>query len=318
MIQVHRYDPNTSLLWDAFVADCWNGTFLATRKYLAYHKDRFIDQSLVFTDEGGRWLGVLPAACSMQSDVVSSHPGITFGGVLHGGALQGPVMLEVLKKAIDMYARNGFRHFQYKAIPAIYHRYPCEDDEYALFRLGAHLYRTDLLSVVNLLSQAPIQARDQARLRRLARQRIDFDQGVQYLPAMWSILEEQLHRNHGAMPTHNLAEIQDLSSRFPDRIQCTVALQQGRLAAATITYHFDQVVHGQYITATNQGRNLDSSAAIISYLITKARNAGGSWFDFGNSNERDGQCLNEGLHHFKKRFGSTGLTQRFYQIDLDE
>jgi hypothetical protein len=190
MIRVHRYSTAESSLWDAFVADCWNGTFLATRKYLGYHKDRFVDQSLVFTDESGRWLGVLPAARSAQADVVSSHPGMTFGGVLHRGALAGSVMLDVLQMAVDVYARQGFKHFQYKSIPHIYHQYICEDDDYALFRLGAHLYRTDLLSVINLLAESSFPRKEQARFRKLLRQDIDIAEGAQYLPEMWTVLTE--------------------------------------------------------------------------------------------------------------------------------
>ena len=43
----------------------------------------------------------------------------------------------------------GFRAFDYKTIPHIYHRQPADEDRYALFLLGAQLIRRDMLSVVD-------------------------------------------------------------------------------------------------------------------------------------------------------------------------
>jgi hypothetical protein len=61
-------------------------------------------------DDGGQIIGVFPAALDPQHrDTVVSHPGLTYGGVVHKEALRGAVMLEVLQEIYDLYA--GFIPF---------------------------------------------------------------------------------------------------------------------------------------------------------------------------------------------------------------
>jgi hypothetical protein len=104
--------------WDAFCADAINATFLHTRRFLSYHGERFVDRSLVLEDESGRWLGVLPAAVDPDdAGVVVSHPGITYGGVLHQGALRGEAMLDAVVAAARCWREgHGHRALRYKAV----------------------------------------------------------------------------------------------------------------------------------------------------------------------------------------------------------
>ncbi|MDE6287541.1 MAG: GNAT family N-acetyltransferase, partial [Muribaculaceae bacterium] len=78
MIEVERYDPQLAPVWDAFVDEARNGSFLFKRDYMDYHADRFEDFSLVARGHGGKLLAVLPAC--RQGEVLSTHAGLTFGG----------------------------------------------------------------------------------------------------------------------------------------------------------------------------------------------------------------------------------------------
>ena len=55
------YRPDDAAAWDDLVARSANGTILHTRKFLAYHGDRFRDRSLVVTKSNGKLAGVLDA-----------------------------------------------------------------------------------------------------------------------------------------------------------------------------------------------------------------------------------------------------------------
>jgi hypothetical protein len=96
-LTVRRYETRDAAEWDNLVAASWNGTFLHGRKFLSYHGERFRDLSLVIEDARGRTVGVFPAAYdNAQEDIALSHPGLTYGGVVHDGRLRGAAMLEAL------------------------------------------------------------------------------------------------------------------------------------------------------------------------------------------------------------------------------
>ena len=43
MFEIRRYTSGDKALWDQFVAQSKNGTFLFFRDYMDYHADRFCD-----------------------------------------------------------------------------------------------------------------------------------------------------------------------------------------------------------------------------------------------------------------------------------
>ncbi len=150
-VAVRRYTEQDAEAWDKLVVESWNGTFLHQRRFLSYHGDRFQDLSLIIEDGKGHIVGVFPAALDpVQEDVLMSHPGLTYGGVVHSGFLRGALMLEVLHAVAESYRAIGLRLLQYKAVPYIYHKAPATDDLYALFCLEAVRYRCDLSAAVDL------------------------------------------------------------------------------------------------------------------------------------------------------------------------
>src|SRR4051795_11955064 len=88
--------------WDALVARAPAGTFLHTQRFLSYHEDRFEDASVVLRDRRGRLIAVMPGAVDPSDrNRVSSHPGATFGGVVHDGSLVGASMIHALRSICD-------------------------------------------------------------------------------------------------------------------------------------------------------------------------------------------------------------------------
>jgi len=59
MFDIIRYTPEKADIWNQFVAEAKNGTFLFDRNYMDYHSDRFNDHSLMFYEKN-RLLAVLP------------------------------------------------------------------------------------------------------------------------------------------------------------------------------------------------------------------------------------------------------------------
>jgi hypothetical protein len=129
MIRVKRYAAEDRGDWNGFLDRARNGVFLFHRDYMEYHADRFRDHSLLFFDDD-RLLALLPA--SERDGVLSSHGGLTFGGVLSDGKMRTPRMLDLFGHLLDYARGQGFRRLVYKAVPHIYHRVPTEEDLYAL------------------------------------------------------------------------------------------------------------------------------------------------------------------------------------------
>src|SRR4051794_21863027 len=131
-MRARAYTPDDAASWDALVDRSSNATFLHSRRFLGYHGDRFVDASVVVTDNAGEFLGVMPAAESAADGfVVVSHPGATFGGLVHEGALHGGHAIEAFEAIAAHYRERNVTSLEYKAVPLMYQRRPQQDDLYA-------------------------------------------------------------------------------------------------------------------------------------------------------------------------------------------
>lgn len=302
---------------DAFVADSPMATFLHTRRFLSYHGERFRDLSLALIGEGDRLLGVFPAAADPGDERrVVSHPGATYGGIVHDGRLRGERMIEALEAIARQYASAGFERLRYKAVPHIYHRAPSGDDLYALFRLGARRYRCDLSSAIDLDSRANPSERRRRSLKKALKAGVEIKRGGDVIAPLWRVLEDNLAREHGAKPVHPEEEIALLHSLFPEEIEFVAADLDGEVVAGVALFVTARVMHAQYIAASPAGYQVSALDALFESCIADAKARGLRWFDFGTSNEQEGRVLNEGLYQFKSEFGGGGVAHESFELDL--
>jgi hypothetical protein len=315
-LSVRPYDGSDADAWDAFCEDSLQATLLHTRRFLSYHGDRFSDKSLIIEAEG-KCLGLFPAALAPDdASLVVSHPGITYGGVLHQGKLRGERMVEVLSEICRHYRSQGYAKLTYKAVPHFYHRAPAQDDLYALFRLAAERRRCDLSCTIDMQHRLPGSNRRRRSLKKATTAGLEITQGRENLPALWAILTENLGVKHGAKPVHSLEEVSLLAARFPEHIRCVCASADGEMVAGLLLFITPTAHHAQYIASSKQGYEITALDLLFEHCITKALAEGRRWFDFGISNEQQGMVLNNGLYSFKSEFGGGGTVHEFYEIDL--
>jgi hypothetical protein len=316
---VRRYKEDDAEAWDALTSESWNGTFLHARRFLAYHGDRFQDMSFVVEDDRERVVGAFPAALDPEDTrTVVSHPGSSYGGLVHKGTLRGVALLKVLQDICASYRAMGLRCLRYKPVPYIYHTVPSADDLYALWRLGAVRYRCDLSATIDLGASrktSKLRRRDLAKSRRAG---LRIMSGEEYLEPFWPVLESNLRDKHATRPVHTLDEITYLHDRFPRQVRCIVATVGHRMLAGVVLFQTPRVVHVQYSASTEEGNSLGASTAVMSYAIGEGRRARARYFDFGVSNEQEGRILNEGLYRFKASFGAGGVAQEFYEVTLEK
>lgn len=316
-MRVAAYQNSDSGRWDSLVDESPMGTFLHSRRFLSYHGDRFDDQSLLFFDEKRRLVGVLPAAVDPDDRTrIVSHPGATYGGLIHAGRLLGDKMLQALAAACEHYETAGFNRFLYKATPTIYHRAPSDDDLYALFRLRSQRVRCDLSAAIAIEHRGRVTERRKRGARKAANSGVEIRKGGDLLPLYWPVLEATLQERHRAMPVHSLDQIIALAGRFPSHIMCCCAFLDDNLVAGVVIFETATAAHAQYIAATPEGRSTGALDMVFEHLIDRANDDGKRYFDFGISNEDQGWTLNNGLFNFKSEFGASGVVHEFYEIEF--
>lgn len=316
-LRVSPYTHEDAAEWDEFLAEAPMATFLHSRRFLRHHGDRFADRSLMLHDARSRLVGVFPAASDPADERrVVSHPGITYGGVVHRGSLGGPAMIRAMAEIRDHYSRAGFRTLRYKVVPDIYHRRPSSDDVYALVHVGARLYRCDLSCAIDLADRAPRSERRRRGERRALKEGVEIAVGSERLEDFWVVLEENLATRHGVRPTHSIDEMRDLLSVVPESLEIVTARIGGAVVAGVVLFKTPRVVHAQYIASTDEGRASSALDAVFEDCIRRAKASSARFFDFGISTEDEGRLLNAALHKFKSEFGGGGVVHLFFEVDL--
>jgi len=309
-------DADDAGAWDYFCRGAHGATFLHSRAFLSYHGTRFVDRSVVI-ERQGEWLGLIPAAVHPADPaIVVSHPGATYGGIVHQGRLRGAHMLPALDAACALWASAGHARLQYKAVPHIYQAAPAQEDLYALFRAGAVRYRVDLSSCIDLRCRLPVSERRKRGKRRAERAGVHIVQGREHLAALWPVLADNLMRNHGATPVHTLDEITLLADRFPEHIHVMAAQVDGAVEAGIVLFLGPVVAHAQYIASSRAGHALNALDLLFDEAIGQGVRSGKRYFDFGISTEDQGRVLNDGLAQFKNEFGAGGVVHEFYELNL--
>ena len=311
------YADSDASAWDDLIGRSCNGTFLHSRNFISYHGGRFRDSSLLIENRRGRVVGVFPAAGAPSNPgLVVSHPGLTYGGIVHDGSVRGGLMISALEEIADHYRGRGYLRLRYKAVPAMYHSMPADDDLYALFRLDARRYRSDLSAAIDLGHRGPVKERRSRSRKRAEAAGVSTAQDWDEIAAFWKILELNLARRHGSSPLHSLAEIQLLHDRFQKEIILLVARVGQVPVGGILLFWAGPVLKLQYSATTDEGRNTCATDLLMEYGIELARNLGCRFFDFGTCTLDEGRNLGEDLYQFKSEFGAGGIVYDHYELDL--
>ena len=89
------------------------------------------------------------------------------------------------------------------------------------------------------------------------------------------------------------------------------------MIAGTTIFETERVAHVQYISADENRNDTGSLDVLFEHLIGKVFNDK-AYFDFGTSNENEGQNINRGLLFWKEGFGARSVTQDYYQIETKQ
>ena len=310
-LRIVIYSKENKDLWNKFVDDSKNGTFILKREYMEYHSGRFTDYSLMIYDEN-KLVAIMPA--SINEEEVRSHGGLTYGGFIVNRKMTAQLMLLVFKNVVDYLKEQGIKKLVYKRVPYVFYNYPSDEDLYALFRYGAQLTARNISTSILLSDRIRFSERRRRNVKKALKSNLIFSQSNDY-KAYFEMLEEVLESRHGAKPVHSLSEMEYLTSQFPENIKLYATFDVDKMLAGVIIYETPLVAHTQYIASSYEGRNCGALDFCFDKLVNEVY-TDKVYFDFGTSNEERGQYLNEGLIEQKQEFGARGVAYDEYTLNL--
>jgi hypothetical protein len=278
---------------------------------MEYHADRFQDASLLVCD-GDRLVACVPA--NREGDVVTSHGGLTFGGVVARKETGLRRMLDVFAAVVAHLRESGCTEWVYKPVPHIYQLAPADEDLYALARHGARLIARDAAAVISPARSAGYDRGRRGSVNRSRRHGLAVAREHDVRPYV-ALLEHVLAAAHDAAPVHTADELQVLADRFPDGIKLYAARHEGELVGGIVVYETAMVARAQYIGAGDEGKRLGAVDAIIDRLLTHEYRDK-PFVDLGTSSHPATGELNEGLARNKESYGATAVAFDRYAVPL--
>lgn len=312
MILFKKYSKEDKNIWDTFIDESKNGTFMLKRDFIEYHSDRFQDYSLLILNDS-KLIAVLPA--SIHGSEVRSHGGLTYGGIIYSRKMTAQMMVEILASLVEYLKQHDVSSLIYKRVPAIYNTYPADEDLYALFRINAELYRRDISTSIYLPDRIAFNERRRRNIKKAIKADLEFRQSYDYTGYI-EMLTDVLASKHGVRPVHTGEELEYLASNFPENIKLYVAVSGGKMIAGTLLFITKKVVHSQYIANSQEGKMCGALDFVFDKLINDVF-SDFTYFDFGISTEEEGRYLNEGLIEQKQEFGGRATVYDFYKIDIN-
>ena len=310
-LTLERYAPEFQTPWDSVVASARSQHFMFRRAYMDYHQDRFEDASwILFT--GSDPIAVFPA--SRDGDMLTSHGGLTFGGLLSDERLGLAQTIAALDLLIAELANTGIRTLEYKPMPHPYQRLPADEDLYALHALGATVVKREVTTAIPPRAEVRTSQERRRGLRRFRQLGLEVSESDD-VERFALLLRNVLASRHNAAPVHSADELRLLKDRFPENIRLfvTASPDDDELLAGVLIFQTATVAHAQYIAASDAGRESAALDGIFDHLIHERYPH--LWFDFGISNGRTGE-LNVGLLRNKEGYGGRTVLHDRYRLDV--
>jgi len=302
---------------DAFILDPeTNGEFINTIKYLSYHGERFLEDSIYVTDkENGSVMGVVLATVDQKHKSVVSYGGTTFAGPVLNLKMSFQHCEAVMELLLDYYERR-YQQIKFKITPEFYSNRQIGVISYILLKHGYRYGMTALANVIDLFGiteeETVFRLYDSKRrnqIRKSIRNELfTISRGDAIKSDIWLAMNESLGRKFGVRATHSYEEISELQKKFPKSIiPYEVYSKEGEYAAFALIFKFKNVFHTQYLDVNYAYSKEYPNLFLIHFLIQDAANERYRLFSFGASTEQDGQFLNEGLFTYKQGYGGGSI-----------
>ena len=309
---IKKYSAEDYKVWNDFVAQAKNATFLFHRDFMEYHKDRFEDFSLlVYEDQKLR--AILPA--NKKGNSLYSHQGLTYGGLVFSSKLKAEKEESILDEILFFLKENKFETLYYKPIPNFYFAEGNAAMDFFLMKRGAVLERKEMNLAVNLTVPLKISKSKMKHFRRIENLDLDIFEEESFDPFWEKILKPRLLEKFDVKPVHSKEEITLLKARFPQNIRQYSAYRNDEIIAGITIFETKNVVKSQYAATSKIGEEFRALDFLFINLIHKYKRKGKHFFDMGIV-DSDTEDYNTGLLKQKEELGCSVYNQDFYKIEI--
>lgn len=312
MINIRKYHQNDYSIWNDFVAQAQNATFLFHRDFMEYHKDRFEDFSLLIFEED-KLRAILPA--NIKGNMVYSHQGLTYGGLVFLSKLKTEKVELILDQILLFLKENQIQVFYYKPVPNFYFSEGNAAIDFFLLKKGAVLEKKEMNLAVNMLAPLKISKSKMKHFRRIENLDLDIIEEQDFNPFWEKVLEPRLLEKFDAKPVHSKEEMTFLQSKFPKNIKQYSAYRNDEIIAGITIFETKNVIKSQYGATSKIGEEFRALDFLFINLIHKYKRKGKQFFDMGIVNS-DTEDYNSGLLKQKEELGCTIYNQDFYKISI--
>ena len=309
MYTVQKYTIDYKKEWDDFVARSKNGTFLFHRNFMEYHSDRFTDFSLLVYDNN-KLVALFPA--NINNDIVYSHQGLTYGGLVLGSSIGGGKVRNILIAITNLLKKEKISKLIIKPIPRFYQKRASNEVDYFLYERGGILDKRDLNLAIDYTMPLNFHKTKLKKFKKAVHYNLVIKQEKNGFSKFWNrVLIPRLREKHQVLPVHTLSEIELLHSRFPEHIFQFNIYKDERIVAGITLFTDNNVVKSQYGATTDEGERLFALDFLFITLIEKFKKKGFRYFDMGTVT--DG---NDGLLKQKEELGCRIYTQDQLELKI--
>jgi hypothetical protein len=309
---VKQYRSEDYEVWNRFVSQAKNATFLFHRDFMEYHSDRFEDYSLLVFNDKKKVVAILPA--NRVGASVFSHQGLTYGGIVWSQKNKLLNALPIYQSILKYLHEKGIVTIQFNLIPNFYCSDFSNELDYLLFVSEGKWKQSQSFSVVDLTKRLQFSETRNQLIKKRSIPEFEIKK-EENLSVFWNeLLLPTLIHTFNSKPTHSLEEITTLKKIFPNNIQQYSIYKQDKIIAGTTLFITENVAHTQYIATLKEEEFKGAIDYLFSYLMKEVYNEK-RFFDFGSSNENSGKIINKGLLFWKESFGAQTVIQNFYEVE---
>ncbi|GAF03423.1 hypothetical protein [Saccharicrinis fermentans] len=309
MIEIIKYHSELKDEWNSFVEKADNFSFLFYRDYMEYHSDRFTDFSLMLYDKR-KLKALLPG--SINNSHFSSHPGLTYGGMIHQPAFTFDKAQLYYAHFFDFLKRQAITSTTIKLQPFFYPSSYTQVQPFLLNNIHHATSSKDIGAFIHCKNHTFPKSTIEKRKLQLDQFYVEENASLE---EYWQMLKQNLATYHQSKPVHTLAEIENLQRTYPDHIKlfCIRNRTSHHIDAGTLYFDQGEIAKMQYIASSIQGRTNRATHALY-YLFIKHLKSRSEIIDMGTCMKNNE--VNTSLLYLKQRFGAEVYFTQKYSFSI--
>lgn len=310
-MEIIAYSSQHQMNWDRFVKNSKNANFQHCRNYMDYHKERFVDNSLMFLEEGNV-IALLPA--NLTHNMLISHLGISYGGLLLSKNIKQKEVLRIFEALIIYCTEKKILEIIFKLQPFIYNTQPSEEVHYALYKFNGTLATRAVSSVILFDDMLAFSKGRKWALKKSLSNNISIKESDEF-EAFMEIEKTVLKNKYNTSPVHTHEEITYLQQLFPGNVMMYCVYHESKMIGGVILFSMGPVLKCQYICSNELCKEIHGLDFLFDSIIKKY-SAQFRYFDFGHSTQDGGRYLEEKLIQNKESYGARAVCYDSYTLKV--